>query len=223
MADDDATTDEGQGPDGGTDGQEPPSDDAGTQDGASTSDQPDLKALQAELAATRREAAKRRTRERELEAKLAEHEQAQLSEQQKLEQKVARLESELAARNAADAERDRKALIAAEAERQKAVDPALIADLLATQLTEEDSDIPAAVKALLEQKAYLRAGPPATGGDANGSTSASDAARSGDGEETDEQRSARIYGGGGGMFDAKAAQKAGGGVVISSADKVVRR
>jgi len=225
VADDDATTDDAQGgADGGGDDQGSSSA-SGTQDGAGTGDQPsaaDLKAALDEIRELRRENAKRRTHERDLEQQLAAAQEADMSEQQKLEQKVQRLEAELAARDARDAEAARKAAIVQAATAQKAVDPDLVADLLAPQLTEEDADIPAAVKALLESKSYLRAGPPPSGGDAQGSVSASDAARSGDGEESDDARRARIYGGDGDMFDPKLAQKMGGGVVVSSPDKVMR-
>ena len=220
MADDDA-------PDGTPPAGDPPDDaqaassDGGTQDGADTDDEVDVKALQAELRKTRREAAARRTRERELEAELAKRDEADLTEAERLKRRNAELEAKLAERDA-EAERERRRKeIRTIASAKKSLDPDLVADLLVSTLGEDD-DVGQAVDALLKSKPYLRAGSD-TGGDANGSASAGRKVSEGDGEESDADRRARIFSGGGNIFDPAFARKQGGGVAIPGGEAQVRR
>lgn len=202
------TTPEGSvdAPPAGDAGATPPASETRADDDATTS------ADDARVAALSKEAAAYRRKLRELEAKVAEHERAQLSEADRL-----RAEAE-DARNALEAERAERArertqtLVIAAAAKQNAVDPEAVWALTRDEATAagDDLDVEKLVKQTLKQRPYL-VRHPATGGEA-------DPARSSGGPrpETDAERRARMRGTSASevMFDAQRNRDRGGGVVF---------
>lgn len=172
------------------------------QDNDDSGDDPRVAALSKEAAAYRR-------RLRELEAKVADHERAQMSEADRLRAEAAEAKAALE-QERAERLRDRlRADVLSEAAKQRAVDPDAVYALLRDDLDAAgvDANVADLVKAKLKAKPYLVARP-STGSDADPARS-----HASDRPETDDQMRARLRGdGAAAFFDPKRAAERGGGV-----------
>ena len=154
-----------------------------TKDGDDAADDPRVAALSKEAAAYRRKL-------RELEAKVAEHERAQMTE---AERRQAERDEAKAALDRERAERAREraeARIIAAAAKQKAVDPDAVWAIVRDDAVAKGDDLDAdqLVKDALRARPYLVAHP-ATGSDADPARS-----HAGPRRESEEQRRARLRG-----------------------------
>lgn len=208
----DGTDDATASPDAPQAGTKSTSTDASQEDATSKPD-PRVQEANREAAATRRKL-------REAEARLAELEQASMSEAEKAVKRAEDAEARAAQAEAKLRDQQVRAAVYAESDKLKAVAPsdvyAIVRDDIAA--AGDDADIPSIVKAALDERPHLirqaSSGAPANAGREQGS-----------GDKTDAEMREWIYGrAGGGIFDAKRAAERGGGVQIpGGASQVERR
>jgi hypothetical protein len=162
----------------------------------------------------RAEAAKYRTRLRELEAQQQAAMEAELSESERQAKRLADMERTLEQQQQATRQLALEGAVAMRANALGIVDAEVAVALLdPASLDFDDTGRPdpenldMALKRLIKAKPYLKT--------AQAPSSPANPARSEPVGETDAQRRARLFGGGGGMFDPVVAASLGGGVVNS--------
>lgn len=160
----------------------------------------------------RAEAAKYRTRLREMEAKQQAAADAELSETERQAKQLAEMQQALAQQQEQTKTLALESAVAIRSNSLGIVDAEVAVAMLDRDALDYDDygrpdpdSLDMALKALIKAKPYLKvASPP---------SSPANPARSAPVGETDDQRRARLYGGGGGMFDPATAQAMGGGVI----------
>lgn len=174
-------------------------------------DQTDEKAL-ARAKELRSENASLRRRLKALEEADRRREEAEMTEQERLEKRAHELEAQLAERDQATRRLALESAVALRANALGIVDAEVAVALLdPAQLDFDESGRPdaesldIALKRLIKAKPYLKTQPPAA--------SPANPARTEPMGETDAQRRARLFGGGGGIFDPGTARSLGGGVL----------
>lgn len=188
----------------------------GQEPAASTSTETER--LQAELRATRAEAAKYRKAAKEAEEAARARQEAELSDLERATARAKQLEDQNTALTATLRTLALENTVTTHAQQLGIIDPAAAMALMNQQTVEWGDDgrpdpesVTAALRALVEAKPYLARKPPiSTGAPANPDRGSGGAA------ESDADRRQRIYSGGGVsvLTDPAAAARAGGGVVL---------